>query len=47
MTAALLFLIACALVGLYSRLEGRKAYLLAFGGACVLTLAYYGVSGFM
>lgn len=47
MTAALAFLVACALVGLYSRAGGTKAYVFAVAGACLLAAAYYSFSGLM
>lgn len=47
MTAALAFLVACALVGLYSRVGSAKAYVFALIGAVLLTAAYYSFSGLM
>jgi len=47
MNAFLFFLLACALVGLLSSVNRRKAYMIAVLGAGVLAGAYFGISGIM
>lgn len=47
MNALLLFLVACALVGLISSVNRRRAYIIAVLGAGVLAGAYLGINGIM
>jgi general stress protein CsbA len=45
MTAALAFLLGCALIGLYSNVGGRNAYVAALVAAVLLAAAYYTFEG--
>lgn len=45
MTAALAFLLGCAIVGLYSGVTARRAYIIAFIAAVLLAAAFYTFDG--
>ena len=45
MTAALAFLLGCAIIGLYSGVTARRAYVIALIAAVMLAVAFYTFEG--